>query len=100
MRVLGESVQEDHGLTGSPGSRREPIVAGRPDRRPLVPGPWPGLSVTGDERTHGPSQPDVQATFCATLVDEWARAGVTDAVRLSRVAFDPARSCACIRVAR
>jgi 2-succinyl-5-enolpyruvyl-6-hydroxy-3-cyclohexene-1-carboxylate synthase len=23
---------------------------------------------------------DVQATFCATLVDEWARAGVTDAV--------------------
>jgi 2-succinyl-5-enolpyruvyl-6-hydroxy-3-cyclohexene-1-carboxylate synthase len=27
-----------------------------------------------------PSQPDVQATFCATLVDEWARAGVTDAV--------------------
>jgi 2-succinyl-5-enolpyruvyl-6-hydroxy-3-cyclohexene-1-carboxylate synthase len=27
-----------------------------------------------------PSQPDVQATFCATLVDEWARAGITDAV--------------------
>jgi 2-succinyl-5-enolpyruvyl-6-hydroxy-3-cyclohexene-1-carboxylate synthase len=27
-----------------------------------------------------PDQPSVQATFCATLVDEWARAGVTDAV--------------------
>ncbi|MGO9344673.1 MAG: 2-succinyl-5-enolpyruvyl-6-hydroxy-3-cyclohexene-1-carboxylic-acid synthase [Acidimicrobiales bacterium] len=30
--------------------------------------------------TSTPSQPDVQATFCATLVDEWARAGVTEAV--------------------
>ncbi len=28
---------------------------------------------------HGWS-PDVQATFCATLVDEWARCGLTDAV--------------------
>ena len=27
-----------------------------------------------------PSQSEVQATFCATFVDEWARAGVTDAV--------------------
>lgn len=27
-----------------------------------------------------PRPEDVQATFCATLVDEWARAGVTDAV--------------------
>src|SRR5579863_604562 len=30
--------------------------------------------------TGAPTQPDVQATFCATLVDEWARAGMTDAV--------------------
>jgi 2-succinyl-5-enolpyruvyl-6-hydroxy-3-cyclohexene-1-carboxylate synthase len=28
----------------------------------------------------GPSAADVQAAFCATLVDEWARAGVTEAV--------------------
>jgi 2-succinyl-5-enolpyruvyl-6-hydroxy-3-cyclohexene-1-carboxylate synthase len=27
-----------------------------------------------------PSSEDVQATFCATVADEWARAGVTDAV--------------------
>jgi 2-succinyl-5-enolpyruvyl-6-hydroxy-3-cyclohexene-1-carboxylate synthase len=27
-----------------------------------------------------PSQSEVQATFCATFVDEWVRAGVTDAV--------------------
>jgi 2-succinyl-5-enolpyruvyl-6-hydroxy-3-cyclohexene-1-carboxylate synthase len=27
-----------------------------------------------------PDPADVQATFCATLVDEWARAGLTDAV--------------------
>jgi 2-succinyl-5-enolpyruvyl-6-hydroxy-3-cyclohexene-1-carboxylate synthase len=27
-----------------------------------------------------PDPPDVQAAFCAVLVDEWARAGVTDAV--------------------
>jgi 2-succinyl-5-enolpyruvyl-6-hydroxy-3-cyclohexene-1-carboxylate synthase len=30
--------------------------------------------------TPAPPQADVQATFCATLVDEWARGGVTDAV--------------------
>jgi 2-succinyl-5-enolpyruvyl-6-hydroxy-3-cyclohexene-1-carboxylate synthase len=29
---------------------------------------------------HGASTGDLNATFCATLVDEWARAGVTDAV--------------------
>src|ERR1700760_2617092 len=28
----------------------------------------------------GPAPEDVQAAFCAVLVDEWARAGVTDAV--------------------
>ena len=28
----------------------------------------------------GPAASDVQAAFCAVLVDEWARAGVTDAV--------------------
>ena len=28
--------------------------------------------------TDGPG--DVAATFCATLVDEWVRAGITDAV--------------------
>ena len=27
-----------------------------------------------------PSPGDVQAAFCATLVDEWVRAGLTDAV--------------------
>jgi 2-succinyl-5-enolpyruvyl-6-hydroxy-3-cyclohexene-1-carboxylate synthase len=30
--------------------------------------------------TAAPSQADAQATFCATFVDEWVRAGVTDAV--------------------
>jgi 2-succinyl-5-enolpyruvyl-6-hydroxy-3-cyclohexene-1-carboxylate synthase len=31
-------------------------------------------------RSQTPQQRDVQATFCATLVDEWVRAGITDAV--------------------
>ena len=34
------------------------------------------MSVT----TSGSQKADVQATFCATFVDEWVRAGVTDAV--------------------
>ncbi len=33
-----------------------------------------------DPRTSAGWSPDVQATFCATLVDEWVRCGLTDAV--------------------
>ncbi len=33
-----------------------------------------------DGRVPEPSPEDVQATFCATLVDEWVRCGLTDAV--------------------
>ena len=33
-----------------------------------------------EAQTDIPSQADVQATFCATLVDEWVRSGVTNAV--------------------
>src|SRR4051794_41659910 len=47
--------------------------------------PMSGAQPRTRRGTHGQMGPmapltTTQATFCATLVDEWARAGVTDAV--------------------
>jgi 2-succinyl-5-enolpyruvyl-6-hydroxy-3-cyclohexene-1-carboxylate synthase len=39
-----------------------------------------GLAAREDPGMTGPSAADVQAAFCAVIVDEWARAGVTEAV--------------------
>ena len=40
-----------------------------------------GVTKSGGSESPGPPRPqDVQATFCATLVDEWIRLGVRHAV--------------------
>ncbi len=89
-RGLGESVDGDDPTSG-PGRRgRREALGGQQRSRsgstssscPAKPRLW---LVPGSE----PAE-TTAATFCATLVDEWVRAGVRHAVVLSRFALDAA----------
>lgn len=57
------------------GFRRGPFEFGR-----SVPGCSDGVVSPSSDRSPMPAPGEVTATFCATIVDEWVRAGVTDAV--------------------
>ena len=61
----------DPKATARPAARGEPMGLRAPGRVTVVPAMAAPSDATGS---------DVQATFAATLVDEWVRAGVTDAV--------------------
>ena len=63
---------------GHAGTVRAARGGAGPGRVPTLPGVAPDPDPVPDLAGLSPS--DVAATFCATLVDEWVRAGLTDAV--------------------